>query len=113
MWVKTKARWQILLLVLMYILFVFVAPAHANSLESAQAEIVVTARPNMQEDSSSPNTNSAPLSNAISHVIPIAFAVSGVALAIVLAPTPALAVTVLIITALGTVTLQQLLGALW
>ena len=93
-------------------LFAYTVPVYAGPFGSTMQEVIVTVRPNIQEDPSNPDTN-APLSNAISHVIPVAFAVSGIVLAVTLVSAPVLAVTVLIVTALGTVALNQLLGALW
>jgi len=110
--IRHKTRWQISLLVLMCAIFAYAIPVYAAPIVGgAQQEVIVIVRPNIQEDPI--DVENHPMSNYISHVIPVVFAVSGVVLAVTLVTAPALAITVLIVTALGTVTLSQLLGALW
>ena len=112
--IRKRTAWQISLLILMYAIFVIAVPVYASFIGGTQQEVIVTVRPNVPGSPSDPSDlEGKPLANELSHVIPVAFAVSGVILAITFASVPVLAVTTLIITALGTVTLSQLLGALW
>jgi len=109
---RNRARWQILLLVLMCTLFVFAVPAHASPYAGTQCEVTVIARPNMPGNPNNQESNK-PFSNQLSHVIPVAFGISGIVLAITFISQPVLAVVTLIVTVAGTITLNQLLGALW
>ena len=105
-------RWQILLpLAVLCVFAVTASVVYANPGISSQCVVIVTAVPNMIGN---PSANpSGPLSNQLSHLLPVPLITIGIVAAFVLRGNAVLAVTVLLTTAVGTSVLMTLVNQLW